>query len=216
MIEQKTAVRIRDIPCGFCTSSIKPKIDDTGYPGKYSGTYDFVHLPKNVDENRTGRSMGYGFINFRNASVAREFLKEWSEYYKTTKISENSPKEPSADWATRRHGFDANLRHHQNQDPDWATRRHGFDANLQHHQNQDLSKVGNPDDKPQFFQNGAWCVLVDNVLVPISSLKEEQTMGKEEGRAGGEDRGKDAGKCERKSPDKKRRNFPRKAQTRSG
>jgi len=147
-MEQKTAVRIKDIPCGFCTTSIKQKIDDTGYPGKYSGKYNFVHLPKNVDEKRTGRSMGYGFVNFIDASVASEFLKEWPEYYKATKISENSRKQPGADWATRRHGFDANLRHHQHQDLSVQAR--------------------NPDDKPQFLYIDSWCVLVDKALVPIS------------------------------------------------
>merc|ERR1719359_1899491 len=89
MMEQKTAVRIKHIPCGFCTESIKAKIDDTGYPGQFRGTYNFVHLPKNVDERRTGKSMGYGFVNFHDASVASEFLREWPNYYRTTKISES-------------------------------------------------------------------------------------------------------------------------------
>jgi len=144
LIDRMTTVMMRGIPPRFCTASVKEMVDKTGYEGKY----DYIYLPPNQDLQKTGNSMGYGFVNFLKAADARNFMQDWPN----TVLSKNSNKTPSANWATRRQGFDANLRFHESQSYDQVDIRGAL-----------------PDSSvlPQFFVNGHWHVMQRGRLVSL-------------------------------------------------
>merc|ERR1712118_325864 len=136
-----TTVMVSGIPPLFCTESIKEKVDNTGSYGKYRGKYDYIYLPPNVENKKTGNCMGYGFINFESAVDACEFMNDWPR----TELSKNSKKPRSANWASRRQGFDHNLRFHQMQ-PEAAMYACG--------------KLSYKDTSPQFLLQGQWHIMV--------------------------------------------------------
>jgi len=94
--------------------------------------------------------MGFGFVNFMKGLDARTFMEDWPH----TVLSKNSNKPRSANWATRRQGFDANLRFHKSQ---------GYDNMVDVPGALPAEEV-----LPQFFVHGCWHVLLNGKLAAVS------------------------------------------------
>jgi hypothetical protein len=73
-VQADTTLMICNLPCRVSLEEITGILESLGY----GGTYDFLHLP--TGRNRSNANLGYGFINFSNATVAASFTEEFSNY----------------------------------------------------------------------------------------------------------------------------------------
>jgi len=68
--DSATTLAIRNLPFTLTREELLNVVDASGF----AGMYDFVYLPHKFKEHR---NMGFAFMNFTNADVARQFHAKW-------------------------------------------------------------------------------------------------------------------------------------------
>jgi len=68
--DSATTLAIRNLPFSLTREELLNVVDASGF----AGMYDFVYLPHKFKEHR---NMGFAFMNFTNADVARQFHAKW-------------------------------------------------------------------------------------------------------------------------------------------
>jgi hypothetical protein len=68
--DSATTVVVRNLPFNVTREELLQAVDASGF----EGLYDFVYLPHKFKEHR---NLGFAFINFANAEMARQFSAMW-------------------------------------------------------------------------------------------------------------------------------------------
>jgi hypothetical protein len=67
-----TSMMIRNLPYSLTQQKLTDALDATGF----AGTYDFCYLPHKFSDHK---NVGYAFVNFVNADIAKEFQQAWHQ-----------------------------------------------------------------------------------------------------------------------------------------
>jgi hypothetical protein len=121
----KTTIMMRNIPMEYTRSMLLALLDEQGF-SKYC--YDMLYLPINF---RSGRSLGYSFINFVSHAEAERF----EDHFRAFK-----------DWA---------IPSEQVCEVDWSSTHQGLSVHVARYQNSPVMHESVPDEhKPILFENG--------------------------------------------------------------
>ncbi len=96
--EWVTTVMVRNIPTRFTSVSLLGVLDEAGF----GGTYSFFYLPMDF---RTGKNMGYCFINF----MCPEFAHMFANIFNGTRLGVTTSSKVLQVSASRRQGLKANV-----------------------------------------------------------------------------------------------------------